>query len=186
MLIARKLATISSREYTVVLDPLGTEQVEYALLQGHSSNSSSNGGRICPHLCLTSQFCCAPARGRGGVWTDLGRGCRVLTRHSSTMRLSLLELRPGLVQKAWLFYWLWTVRQLGRVSKRSQEELVKIRWYLKSSCSEHLPGVGCPGLQTEVLQILCVWPQHDYGVAACRIHKFLQFHTPVSFALSTS
>lgn len=137
-------------------------------------------------LRFTSQFCCTPTWGIAGVWTDLGRRCLVLTRHSGTMALSLLELLPSLVQKAWLVYWLWTVWQLRRASKRSQEELVKLRWYLKSSCSEHLPGVGCPGLQTEVLRFLCVWPQHRCGVATCRMHEFLQFHTPVIFALSAS
>lgn len=137
------------------------------------------------HLCFTSQFCCAPAWEIGSVWTDVGRRCPVLIRHGCTMRPRLLKLLPVLVQKACLFYWFWTVWQLGRVSRRSQE-LVKIRWYLKSSCSEHLPEVECPGLHTEVLRFLCMWPQHDYGVATCRMHKFLRFDTPVSFVLSTS
>lgn len=93
--------------------------------------------------------------GTGAVWSDLGRRCPALTRHSGTM--SWLELL-SLVQKACLFCWLWIAWQLGRVSKRSQGELVKIQWYLKSSCSEHLPGVECRELQTEGLWVLCVWP----------------------------
>lgn len=132
-------------------------------------HSSSSGGRICPLIYASaSQFFCGHTRGTVGVWTALARRCPVQWDWACQSFAAVWLRKPNPFTE---------FGQLGRASKRSHGELIRPWWYLKSSCSEHLSGVICWGLQTVVLHFLCVWPQHNYRVTACRMHKFLQFHT---------